>query len=355
MRRNLLVSGLVLFLWISAPVAAIAYLTLQQQAAQFGTADPVLVSPEENHDPIARPVSLLLTWDDDSSVVAPAWVGVVQAVYVPPGAQLKSGDPIALISNLQRIGYASAVPFTRTLTVGSTGPDVAALNTMLASRGLSSTDGDRYTSHTRLGVNQFAASIGETSRVTAFDPAWVIYLARDGMIVSASKMVVGAPAPGAGSDLFDVEPELTKAELIAAVVIDDGSSETPAAPQAPTPITAGDNELLLVGATELRLDGTGTQVSPAELSHLRTIVKMKSPVAGAVLRSESIKGTWKIPTATLVSDAGLTCVVVQTSGRIKSVEVSVLGETHGVAVVEGDLSSGDHVVVAPAPDDRRCS
>ncbi|MCU1441312.1 MAG: hypothetical protein JWP85_2309 [Rhodoglobus sp.] len=333
-------------LWLAAPLALVVVLTVQSRTVELTPARPVWATVEANAGQVTEPIDVVLEWQAVSPVVAPAWSGTVQSVGVTAGSTLSSGQPVAVIDGVTRVGYHSQQPFYRPLTQGDGGQDAAALNTLLAQAGFDSGEGDRVTRSTLAGVRSFAAVLGvpNADELAAFDPSWLVYLPAPVVDVSTVNLVVGAPAPPAGTVIAELDDRLAAARLAASG--GDDETERPA-------LAAGEGQQLTVAGVELPLADDRENV--ADLVALRQLVADEAATVSGQLSRPAGDREWVVPAAAVVAGAdGVTCVVSGTPDRLHSVGVVVVGGQLGRAIVTGDLTAGDRVSVKPAAELRRC-
>jgi hypothetical protein len=354
--RTLIVIGCVA--WMLAPAGIVTALSLRASAIQLAPAVTVWAPVEANAGQLSEPVDLTLTWQQLPPLVAPAWQGTVQAVGLVPGSRLESGQVIAVVDGISRIGWASGRPFYRPLGIGDVGADAAELNAMLAGMGLTAGDGDEVTYATRSGIRELAVSIGvpDGHWATQFEPGWIVYLPAASVDVGAVELVVGAPAPGAGGTLGELDARLASAVLtvpgadgVSAGGEDDGGGE----PR--HPVVADPGEVLMLAGSELELTPELDRVSSAALDAASALVADGAETVGARLSRPPGRAEWVVPAAAVFAGSeGRACVVSGTDDHPVIVPVTAMGSELGRAIVAGDLTSDDRVAVRPAAELRRC-
>ena len=276
MRTRKVLAATGLGLWIVAPLAAMAFF-FQAGAQQQ------IAAPEETWVPVSAggalgstTVDLSLAWSLPSPPVAPAWQGIVQKTHLAAGSPIADGKAIVKVDGIDRLGFASSVPFARSLAAGDRGEDVSELNRLLGLLKLQHNEGDRFGALTSQGVLELTDTIGAPAQ-SSFDPGWVIYLAGPGIVAEQVKFTVGAPAPAQGTEIIQPKKLLTAAYLLApgstppaaaAGMNVSGSPDQPAA-AAPTAVPAVQTfpapggASLHVGKQELKLNDTRDAIAPA--------------------------------------------------------------------------------------------
>lgn len=347
--------GAGLVAWIAAPVLVIAGFFAFPTPSNYGEKVVVTVRPEADSGAVARDASLLLTWSGAVSVVAPDWYGITQRLYFVPGAPVASGDLVMRVANVDRVAYHSAEPFARPLSSGDTGPDVAALHEFLRARGFPAPESDRFGSQTRSSVIAFSKTIGIQAGQDSFDPGWLVYLPKPSVTVSGHSLVVGAPAPAAGAEVFAVRPTLEGAQLIEYVepVVDSEGEDPRAIPPTQERVAAA-SEVLIFNGSELLLAEDRASVDSTALPSLEQSLSPAARVVSATLESPTSGNTWLIPTGALVLDEGRYCVLSTVGDQLHALPVSLVIERQGTAIVEGALSPDLDLVVAPPASERAC-
>jgi peptidoglycan hydrolase-like protein with peptidoglycan-binding domain len=311
-----------------------------------------------------RDVVLALEWHAASSVAAPEWSGLVQSVQVTPGAPLNSGDVFARVGGVDRVACATTYPMEGPVEVGARGQDVSTLQECLESAGYDvAADKGSYGQATRDAVAALTAKTGaDSGKGQVFDAAWLVFLPEDGYLQQTVDLLVGAPAPQAGSVIATSAAELTRAALTDAAYADNALIYAPAEgeeasasgmPEA-EPLTAGTDDVLRLAGTEIALDDARDQVAEEALPKLRSLVEIGAVAVEAVLARPPGAGELVIPAAAVVAAENGTVCVLRVEDGLEPVRVEVLGDVDGGAVVRAELKVGDKVRVDPAPEDRRC-
>lgn len=357
--RTALILGIVV--WLCAPLAAFAYLSSTSNSTELTSSTTVWQPVRENTTTVRERISLALEWGSGTPVVSPSWEGTVQSVNVAAGSRLADGDIVATVSGVQRRAFAGKTPLWRSLSRGDSGTDVAALNTWLADIGYTVTQGKTFTQKTLTAVRDYAGDIGVTTKVSSFEPAWVVFLPAHSISIGEVDLTPGAPAPAAGQPVITQNQKLISATLIAeASGGDSGQDESEAtntAPSAADTITAETDQALYVGDTKIELN---TQRSAASSMGIKTLSKLVSSDAtkvSAALTSAAKQGQLVVPTDAVFTDANSkTCVASRssTSSAPRGVEIAIVSQNVGSLIVTGQLGASDSVAIAPPADIRTC-
>lgn len=235
--------------WIAVPLVVAAVVTARSERS-VRTEPPasawVAAGPVETE--VSRTVTAKADQEEQPPLLAPAWTGLVEEVGLRVGEPLRSGDTVAVIDGLPRVAAATGRPLRRRLVPGDRGQDVTDLNGWLASRRYEADTGDRFGRATRRGVVALRRDLGLAADVDEFDPAWLVFLAAPEVTVRSTTLQAGAPAPGAGAPIAELEPQITSVTLALA----DQSAAAPPGLGAPTGVPSD-------GPTGAPTDGAGAE------------------------------------------------------------------------------------------------
>ena len=189
-----ILAGVLAAVWIAVPIFIYAYLAGSSEEVRLSAGQTVWAPVQRESGAIPRDVGVLMSWAPSSPVFAPAWSGLVQRVAVHEGDQLRSGTAVATVSGVVRTAFVMQLPISRPLHVGDSGPEVQAMNLLLNDAGFTTHLGDSFTRASARSVGLFAKSIGAstTSDLTEFDPGWVLFLDRPGLV--GKDLVITSPA-----------------------------------------------------------------------------------------------------------------------------------------------------------------
>lgn len=300
-------------------------------------------------DDDATDVIIVLTESESSSLRAPGWTGVVGALYFQVGSTLESGTPVAMVGGSVVTAIHSEVPFTRALSVGAKGADVAALQTVIKSLGFyAGSISGRFDEATYSAVLSWRSSLGDVAPTGAFDPADIVWLPTPAFVVGATTLTVGAPSPPAGEIVISGPPQYEASILHSS----DRSSVNPISP----------GYELIVDADsfgEIEVDG----LSQSQIQHAAAIAERDaSPDAsalpstgprplelrGILILQRSVRRT-VVPASAVISDVntGTTCVIVVSGDSRTQISTNVVGGSLGVVYIEPSLEDGTEVVSNP--------
>lgn len=292
--------GMAVGLLLGVPIVGIAW--IQSRPDRFDVLDrPVAaavvdVTTEDVDE--AQPATAIAHWAPPAQLVAPTWTGVVSSA-APSGTTLRSGDTVAVVNGITRLVWALDAPFHRPLSSGATGADVGQLQTVLTALGFLDGEIDsRFGSATGAAVRDLSELLGVSPTTSTFDPNWIVWMPAAEWTIAETKLVVGAPAPTAGTPIVVGPVQLTGFEL-------HNSDDATVDP---------DGWTVTISGTDIALDPAATDTPPAGLSTL-----LKQPVAQGstypdtqtpvtIRRTTAVAGI-KVPaSAVSTSDTGAACV-----------------------------------------------
>jgi hypothetical protein len=208
---------------------------------------------------------------------------------------------------------------------------------MLAAMNLESSEDGTFDEASIRGTKTLAEQIGlDPKSVNALDPAWFVYLPRDGQVVIKNELKAGGPAPGFGSPVFEFAPQLTGASISGQIAVSP-------------------SETLFIGGKQVGLKAESGEVDPASLEQVRAIVESEAKSVKGVLKAP-VSGAWSVPVASVVTDAsGKTCVIAKTGeAKSRTVPVKIQGSRDGRAVVDAPITPSDVIEVGVPSATRRC-
>lgn len=356
---RLALAGAVVLVWVGGPVAVVGALSREASGVRLAGDEPAWATVRPLSGQVEQRLGLALSWTAGPVVVAPAWDGIVEVVHVGAGDALRSGDQVAVVAGVTRIGFAGERPFSRHLQRGDLGPDVGVLHAVLEQRGLSRGPGDRFDRKTAAGVRALAAELG-APQTEVLDPAWFVHLTAPELVVTAVDLVVGAPAPAAGSQVLRsaatlVAARVTSEDWVARAVTGQAAvPEDGDASMLPEGLDLGTDERTVPDQAELRVRDSALEVTEdrgrvddASLPVLAAAVEPGAAGVDAVAVSAPVVGSWAVPSAAVhVDPEGRSSLRVQRSGAQIEVDVEIIGsEGVSTTVVVGGLASSDLVQV----------
>lgn len=321
-------------LLLGVPVGVLSSLLLVEETLNGISSEPTaFVQPPQLSDFDERTgVAATLTWVDGPALYAPAWSGIVGRVDVQPGDSVDHGDAIAVIDGTTRLAVSSPQPFYRPLGLDDRGPDVGWLHDALASlgymEGVSNQDRERTSEATLLAIGGLATDLGISSTVSAFDPAWFVWLPQS-LQVEAIELTVGSPAPPAGSAIAASRARLGAATL---QTMDGQQLE----------LDRDVSYLLEIAGEELSLDSEIGTVNEAGLARLSTALPARLDSASGTVRREQPVPVWALPSAAVMSNAsGQLCVWIESGDQFEAVGVVVVAGRAGVTFIVPPMTAAN--------------
>lgn len=283
---------------------------------------------------------------NEPPLLSPNWSGMVTAVHVGRGAEVATGTRVVDIDGVTRIAAHQTVPFYRIIQMGAVGADVNALCKVLNILGYETPETDEFDSEVLAAVRKFAADLGvvEAKGISEFDPAWVIYLPYPALAIDEIDLMVGAPAPGAGTIILRPQPRVQSARAILSTDALSGATITR---------VELDGELVKVksdGSLEL---STQQAAVLAALEGVTGVEKATVKIPGLVNYGSDLVA---VPASAVVAvpTNGNYCVVTMVDETLVARAVEVVGsELASSRTFVNGLASGTEVVVAPLANELR--
>ena len=302
------------------------------------TAAPILTSATARTVTDERAVRLVPVVDKGPEVLAPRLEGIVTAVYVKPGDALADGMPILSVSGIDRLGFAAATPFYRPISSGTDGPDVESLHRLLVALGhLAAMPANAQTANSATGtaIRALAARIG-TPATSTFDPAWVVWLPRAGLVTATIAVRPGQPAPAPGSVIITTPGKATAAKVAA-----QG--------QEPLTLAPGVEFVVVVAGKTLRIDSASLQVAAEDLPLIAPPEQTNQDGIPATIRRATPLQAMGVPsTAVMVNDSGALCVWLPEGATYRAVTVTLAGARGGITNVASGVTAGQQFLSNPA-------
>lgn len=356
---------LVVLAWLAVPATGLVWIVSQARSDLDQPPKALWVPASAASADLTKPAVIVPDWAAPVPLLAPAWDGLVEQSLVTPGDSVTTATPIAVVGGVTRLAVQTPAPFGRSLSSGSKGSDVAALNAVLRQLGQPSTDGDTFGTDTRTGVRQLAAKLG-AGEVTTFDPSWFIYLPVGSATVGSVDLTVAAPAPSAGTPVLAFTPVLVSAVVVPpeAVVEPDSAGSDTATPTGPVRLDDGrlftdlaPDNTLIVGGVVAGSVGQDGAISGDTLAAVAGQLPPGTRLLAATLSTPLPAGAVTVPAATVVTGAdGTTCVLVRDGSGQRAVPVVVSDSYVDVATVSGEpvdaVRPGTEVWVAPTAEAR---
>lgn len=308
------------------------------------------------------PVQVALEWNTSRVVAAPAWSGVVQRVFATPGVVLSPGKAVVEIDGIKRIAIAGQVPLYRKVTVGDSGLDARAINTVLKEKDLLSSAGNTFNAASLRALRQLAPQLGLPSSISGADPAWFVWIPTSSYPVRSSALAAGFPAPAPGQVILTSKPSLRSAFPVPAGTIDSTGAVGTSADPIPSAASTGlalavpRGSTLSVGGETIALDMSNKRANSAGLATLGSLATSTDRSLSGVIVTRPTGGRLVVPTASVVDANGVQCVLIVSQGVSRPARIAVVADLQGQTVVTSpQLSSRDSVAVAPPAEKRSCA
>ncbi len=209
------------------------------------------------------------------------------------------------------------------MAIGASGPDVGWLHEFLASRDFQRVpEGMTATATTIELVAEFAADLGVSGDVTAFDPAWVVWLPHSPYEIATLELSPGMPAPGEGSAIATTWATLT--------AVDYEPIEG-----APIEFGVGAAYVLTLGEVEVPLDANG-DLTPGGLTELGLdLAESATEEAQGTVRRAEPRVVWSVPSAAIgTGPSGHLCIWVERGPAYEALPVAAISSQAGVTYLE---------------------
>lgn len=341
--RTRLLSGVALL-----PLLLAAVLTLRQdELGDDGhSTSPLFSSPTSRTVTDERQLRIVATAIPGPEVAAGAARGTVTSVKARPGDALAGGAVLFQVDGIDRVGFASSIPFYRPIASGTEGPDVAELHRLLVLKGALDAmpaNAQVATFATAQAVGDFAEHIG-AARTTTFDPGWVVFLPAQELVAEAVNLKVGQQTPAQGAVIITTPGKVTSARLVS------GNQE-------PLNFAPGVEYVAIVDGQEFVID-TGTQsIAAASLPHLRSPKETERDGIPALTKRKTPLQALAVPSsAVMTNEKGTLCLWLPAGKTYRAVTVTVAGARGGVTNIASGLEASQQVLSNPAQvlDEPQC-
>ena len=347
MRRATVGLGIGAILWVILPLGLLVLLTVSSLSANIsGPQGPSWVPVRSSDPATSEPVDIALQWQPPAKVFAPAWNGLVQSVQSNPGQVLSDGTPVVTIDGVVRKAAITPAPLYRSIIVGMRGADVEWLNEFLGRLGYAHGSAQVANGATAQGAKQYATAVGAQFQ-GIFDVSWLIFVPSAAFTVQTVALTAGMPAPATGSVIMESSPTLSRATVVTLGSLDALVSQQQSATTSPTPLsdsTVNANRKEVPGGNQLEVSGETVPVDISSVALAAAMPKIQSLVAplAPLLQANLVRapkpGDYLIPSAAVFSGvSGKACVAEKTSGRIRTVNVTIVADSAEGVVVTGPL------------------
>lgn len=332
---------------VVAPVVAVILSQRSDDPDTFAThATPVSSPPTPRTVTDERTVRIVATAIAGPQIAGGPARGTVTSVAVKPGAALADGAVVLQVDGVDRIGFASSIPFYRPISPNTEGADVAELHRLLVLKGALAAmpaNPGLATFATGQAIGDFAASIG-AARATTFDPGWVVWLPEPGLVVETITVKVGQPAPAQGSVIITTPGRVTSAKLASAN-------------QEPLTFAAGVEYVAIVDGQEFAIDTATQSIAAAGLPRLRSPKETERDGIPATTRRKTPLQALAVPSsAVMTNERGALCIWIAEGKEYRPVTVTIAGARAGVTNIASGLEPSQQVLSNPAQvlDEPQC-
>lgn len=339
------------------PAAVLAYLALSlpSEPAELAAAvEPIWVDPAEITIAGRTDVEVLLSGREAEQILSHGWQAIVSRVDVAPGDQITSNTVIAVVGTTPIVALSSSEPFTRDLSVGDRGTDVAALQGFLSQNGFypaENVDGT-YGSATGRAVKTWRKSLGDSSSNQTFNYRQTVWLNTERFEVTSLNLQVGHVPPELGEAIVEGQETFNQVQVV-----------TPQTTEAATI----SSDLTLHVADRLELGPISTALTGEQVTQLLELLAQSPEVAvppksGATpppANSDEVRipahlvpvdppQVLSVPGSSVVNgDLGRTCVITMTDNLPTVVHVDVVGGELGVVYLDPESVPNLPVLVNP--------
>lgn len=342
------ISGLLIVLLVALPALGIGMFSwVQARDPQALAPQPtaVLQQPNRIDDDDATEATITATLNPAVTVNAPNWSGTITRVDAGVGTTVNTGTPLLAVDGVTRLAAATDMPFYRILDEGMQGDDVLQLETLLQRLGYFAGHPDNsYDWLTSAAVSKMEAQLGVAQPSGAFDPAWIIWIPSEGLVVGSTALAVNSVAPAQGEPVFATE------RGIGSVTLETGAGTFAFDGDTRYILSQNGNDIATVGA-----DG---DINSELLSHLTASEEDAQGSAdmrryAVTLRREQPVSVLAIPASAVLTEASGegTCVFGKTGADDADYSVRdiiVAGGSVGVShVTSTDELAGFYVLTNP--------
>lgn len=290
-------------------------------------------------------------WSPGTAVLAPPWRGtLVTEIHAEPGTWVGDGSVVLSIDGVDRVAHVLEQPFWRQLSRGMSGPDVAALESLLQDLGFLDArySDDYFGSTTVAAVREWGLSLGVPDGRGVFDPGWVIRLTSPLVLIEDIHVSVGSAPPAPGTPLI-VGPS----QLIGFTLLDERREAIA--------LSSADDWVFQAGSVSVPVVGEGLSQG-LRMPEARTLLQYTSLAGGALvegrLRLADPILLLLVPPTAISTDANgsALCIWVEVPGGFQSQTVEVVTAQSGQVGVISGLSAEMGVLANPGEflGDQQC-
>jgi hypothetical protein len=320
---------------VSLAVIALPLASYEQRPIDTDAADASAVAVTTREIDLAAPATVAAVWSADRRVRLPAVSGLVSSVSVSPGVELGCAQEVLRVSGRALLAYCGPGPLFRDVSSRTNGADASEFVAFMQRVGLL-----EQGEVTRQQVDRAIRNVQAwmkwpvTGAVTPQDFVWI-----GEPFIPSDVLVEPGVIVAAGADVLQIAPVVESAT----VAVGSGARAGDAATSGFVFALDSSSTTYAVGT-----DGTIDDLSglAAELRERLVDGELPASAVGTV-RLEKPLSALTVPATAVLSGPSGECVRVSGAGGDRAVPVSVLGSSVGVVYVDGAITDGDQVVVAP--------
>lgn len=302
------------------------------------SASPLLTSPTPRTITDERQVRIVATAQPGPEVAAGPARGTITTVGVAPDDTLIDGAVLFQVDGIDRIGFASSIPFYRPISPGTQGPDVVEVHRLLLLKGIIDEQPDdpgTATFATGQAIADFAESLG-AGRTTTFDPGWVVFLPTPDLVAATVSLKIGQSAPAQGAVIITSPGTVTAARLAS------GNQE-------PLNFAPGVEYIAIVDGEEFAVDTATQSIAGTDLARLRPPGEPERDGIPALIRRRTPLQALAVPSSSVMTnDRGTLCLWLPEDKGYRAVTVTIAGARGGVTNVATGLEASQQVLTNPA-------
>jgi hypothetical protein len=310
------------------------------------TEQPVLSSPTPRTVTDERQMRIVASALAGPEIGAGTARGTITGVVLQPGVVMEQSAVLFQVDGIDRVGFASSIPFYRPIASSADGADVSELHRLLVLSGVlaaAPANPRLATFATGQAIGDFAESIG-APRTTTFDPAWVVFLPASGLVAEAVNLKVGQQAPAQGTVIITTPGRATSARLASAN-------------QEPLTFAPGVEYIAIVDGVEFAIDTATQSIADADLPRLRSPKETERDGIPALTRRKTPLQALAVPSsAVMTNEKGTLCLWLPDGKAYRPVTVTVAGARGGVTNIASGLGASQQVLSNPAQvlDEPQC-
>jgi hypothetical protein len=326
-------------LLFALPLAVVVFLaTRDDSLTSHPSSSPLIASPTPRTVTDERQLRIVTTVIPGPEIAAGAARGTVTSVRAKAGDTVADGAGLYQVDGVERVGFASSLPFYRPIASGAEGEDVAELQRLLVLKGAL----DALPANPRVAtfatgqaIADFAESLG-AARTTTFDPAWVVFLPARDLVIESIDLRVGQQAPAQGTVIIKTPGKVTSGKLASTN-------------QEPLTFAPGVAYVAVVDEQELGVDTAAQSIAATDLARLRAPKETERDGIPVTTRRKTPLQALAVPSsAVMTNEKGALCLWLPDGKSYRAVTVTVAGARAGVTNIASGLGAEEKVLSNPA-------